>query len=288
MENTMRNWAIHTRIFEINTWLWLEELSTTFGHEITLANVPKETWNYLGSLRFDAVWLMGVWERSPAGISITMMDRDNQDEFRRILPDFCSSDIAGSPYCVRRFEVDQRLGGASGLAYARKELAKRGLRLILDYIPNHVAPDHPWVLEHPEYFIHGNRDDLLNDPASYQEVKGQILACGRDPYFSAWKDVLQLNTFHPGVREGAIDTVLSIAAQCDGIRCDMAMLLINDVFQRTWGERAGIRPGKEFWPELITTVKQLYPDFIFIAEVYWDLEWQLQERFMDRSRQASS
>ncbi|HVN70843.1 MAG TPA: alpha-amylase family glycosyl hydrolase [Desulfomonilia bacterium] len=277
----MRNWPKHPRIYEINTWLWLEELSRTFGYEVTLADVPQETWNSFVPLSLDAVWLMGVWERSPAGIGITMMDKDNQDEFRRVLPDFRVSDIAGSPYCVRRFEADQRLGGASGLSSARKELAKRGLRLILDYVPNHVAPDHPWVTEHPEYFIHGTRDDLLNDPASYREVGENILACGRDPFFPAWKDVLQLNSFNPGARKEAVETVLSIAASCDGIRCDMAMLLINDVFQRTWGERAGKNPGTEFWPELIMTVKKYFPYFLFIAEAYWDLEWPLLQHGFD-------
>ncbi len=77
------------------------------------------------SYGFDAVWLMGVWERSPAGIAIANKNMTLLDEFRRALPDFCPEDNVGSPYCVRRYVVDQHLGGAQGLAIARRELSKR-------------------------------------------------------------------------------------------------------------------------------------------------------------------
>jgi hypothetical protein len=99
-----------------------------------------------------------------------------------------------------------------------------GMRLILDFVPNHVAPDHPWTGEHPEYFIRGEAADAQSDPASFIETGGRVFACGRDPFFPAWPDVLQLNAFDPGLRPAARDTVLDIAGQCDGVRCDMAML----------------------------------------------------------------
>ena len=121
---------------------------------------------------------------------------------------------------------------------ARQELAKRGIRLILDFVPNHVAPDHPWVIVHPNYFVQGNLDDAKSDPASFISLGGHVFACGRDPYFPAWQDVLQLNAFQPELRQAVLETVLSIAGQCDGIRCDMAMLLLNSIFERTWGSRA--------------------------------------------------
>ena len=204
------------------------------------------------------------------------------DDFRRALPDFRPEDNVGSPYCVRRYVVDQHLGGPEGLALARKELAQRGMRLLLDFVPNHVAPDHPWVTEHPEYFIQGNADDAKNDPASYIVAGGKNrLACGRIPYFPAWPDVLQLNAFQPGLRQAVIETLSSIAAQCDGVRCDMAMLLLNAIFERTWGGRAGRRPATEYWGDVIPAIKKAHPDFIFIAEAYWDLEWELQQQGFD-------
>jgi len=160
-------------------------------------------------------------------------------------------------------------------------LADRGMRLILDFVPNHVAPDHPWAKEHPEYFIQGTREDLERDPHSFVSISGSVYACGRDPYFPAWPDVLQLNAFNPGLRKGAIETVTSIADQCDGMRCDMAMLLMNQIFERTWGARAGAKPQTDYWPEVTTAVRKRHPDVRFIAEAYWDLEWELQQQGFD-------
>jgi glycosidase len=210
-----------------------------------------------------------------------MQNQGLLEDFRRALPDFSAEDIVGSPYCVRDYVVDQHLGGPKGLAAARKALAERGVRLILDFVPNHVAPDHPWVFAQPDYFIRGNADDLRRDPESFFEAGGNVFACGKDPYFPAWPDVLQLNAFDPGLRQAVIDTVSDIAGQCDGIRCDMAMLMLNNIFARTWGNRAGKRPEGDYWTRVIPAVKKIYPEFRFIAEAYWDLEWELQQQGFD-------
>jgi glycosidase len=277
----MSAWRRNPAIYEINTWVWLAELGKQNGNFVELGSVPGEEWDAIAELGFDAVWLMGVWERSPAGISIANRNRGLLDDFRRALPDFHPLDNVGSPYCVRRYEVDQLLGGRGGLATARAELARRGMRLILDFVPNHVAPDHPWTAQHPEYFIHGNADDARRDPASFLESGGNVYACGRDPYFPAWPDVLQLNAFDPGLRRTAAATLADIAAQSDGVRCDMAMLMLNSVFERTWGQRAGQMPPEEYWASVIPQTRQRRPDFLFIAEAYWDLEWELQHQGFD-------
>jgi Alpha amylase, catalytic domain len=268
-------------IYEINTWVWLSELSTNSKSPVNLSSVPSSEWDAIAALGFDAVWLMGVWERSPAGIAIANRNANLLADFRRALPDYQTADNVGSPYCVRQYVVDKHLGGPKGLAIARKELATRGLRLILDLVPNHVAPDHPWVTKHPEYFIQGTSEDLQADPASCSQIGGAVFACGRDPYFPAWPDVLQLNAFQPELRRALIDTLCDIASQCDGVRSDMSMLLINEIFERTWGSRAGQRPGTEFWADIIPSVKKKHADFLFIAEAYWDLEWQLQQQGFD-------
>ena len=277
----MNGWPKYPMIYEINTWVWLNELSRKEQRQLTLAAVPDAEWDQIAVLGFDAVWLMGVWERSHAGIRIAMADRGLQEEFRRALPDFTEDDNVGSPYCVRRYAVDAHLGGPEALAVARRKLAERGMRLILDFVPNHVAPDHPWVVEHPEYFIQGCDEDLHRTPGAYLEAAGRVFACGRDPFFPAWPDVLQLNAFAEGLRSAALETLTEIAAQCDGVRCDMAMLVMNKVFERTWGARAGDTPATDFWPAIIPPIKVRHPDFQFIAEAYWDLEWELQQQGFD-------
>jgi len=224
---------------------------------------------------------MGVWERSPAGTAIASRNVNLLGDFHRALPDFQPKDNVGSPYCIRRYVADRALGGPEGLATARKELAQRGLRLLLDFVPNHVAPDHPWAIEHPEYFIRGNDEDIKREPTSYVDVQGNVYACGRDPYFPAWPDVLQLNAFEQSLRQAVAETLLTIAHQCDGVRCDMAMLFLNSIFARTWATRAGQQPAAEYWVEVITATKKANPGFLFMAEAYWDLEWELQEKGFD-------
>ena len=274
-------WPRYPTSYAINTWVWLSELSEKYEKKVNLASVPSAEWDAIAAYGFDAVWLMGVWERSPVGISIANENKNLLDDFRRALPDFRPSDNVGSPYCVRRYAVDQQLGGPEGLAFARQELSQRGMNLILDFVPNHVAPDHPWAAEHSEYFIRGAANDLRSAPSSYMEAHGTVYARGRDPYFPAWPDVLQLNAFEPGLRRAVIETVSSIAQQCDGMRCDMAMLFLNPIFERTWGDRAGPGPATEYWIDVISAIKKKHPGFLFIAEAYWDLEWELQQKGFD-------
>src|SRR6185437_12815583 len=156
-------------------------------------------------------------------------------------------------------------------------LQDRQLRLMLDFVPNHTALDHPWVEVHPEYYIPGTELDLAHAPQNYTWVKrrggDRLLAHGRDPYFAGWPDTLQLNYGNPALQEAMIGELLKIAGQCDGVRCDMAMLILPDVFERTWGIAA-----QPFWPKATQRVREQVPDFCFMAEVYWDLEWTLQQQ----------
>lgn len=277
----MKEWPKYPIIYEINTWVWLRELSRKYNRNVDLAAIPEKEWDFLASNGFDAIWLMGVWERSSAGKAISMKNNGLVESFRRALPDFTDEDNVGSPYCVRRYVVDDHLGGPKGLSVARQALAMRGMRLILDFVPNHVASDHPWVSNYPEYFIQGNADDVKQDPASFIEVGKTVFASGRDPYFPAWSDVLQLNAFQSDLRNAVIKTILEIAEQCDGIRCDMAMLMLNSIFEVTWGARAGVKLLEEYWTTIISAIKSSWPNFKFIAEAYWDLEWHLQQQGFD-------
>ena len=271
----------HPLIYEINTWVWLGELSREAGAAVHLGTVPAAAWDAVAALGFDAVWLMGVWERSPAGLAVARENPDLTASWESVLGDVGPGDVVGSPYCVRRYVVDDRLGGPQGLAQARAQLARRGMALLLDFVPNHVAPDHPWVSGHPEYLVGGTTADVEADPASFTRVGGTVAALGRDPYFPAWPDVVQLNAFAPGLRDAAAATLTTIAEQCDGVRCDMAMLMLNDVFARTWGDRVGPPPATEYWAQIIPAVRTRHPAFRFLAEAYWDREWDLQQLGFD-------
>jgi hypothetical protein len=274
----MTEWPDQPVIYEVNTAVWLAELARTAGAPVTLGSVTDSDWATVTPAGADAVWLMGVWERSPAGLELARTNAGLLESFREALPDVRDDDIIGSPYCVRRYVADERFGGPSGLAAARAALAARGVRLILDYVPNHVAPDHPWVTENPELFIQGDADDVKADPAGWLQVGGRVLAHGRDPYFPPWPDVVQLNAFAAAARAATARTLSDIAGQCDGIRCDMAMLLFNDIFEKTWGSRAGQRPDEEFWPAVIAELRRQHPETVLIAEAYWDTEWTLQQQ----------
>jgi hypothetical protein len=277
----MSGWPGQPVIYEINTAVWLNALGRTAGRRVTLADVADADWDAVTPAGVEAVWLMGAWERSPAGLALANANAGLQESFAAALPDLRREDVIGSPYCVRRYTVDAAFGGPDALAAARVALAARGVRLILDYVPNHVAPDHRWVTSRPELFVRGDDDDVRADPGAWLVTAGQVLAHGRDPYFPPWPDVVQLDAFSPALRAATADTLADIAGQCDGIRCDMAMLMTNQVFARTWGGRTGPAPAAELWPDVLGQLRAGHPDTVMIAEAYWDMEWELQQQGFD-------
>src|SRR3954464_9960750 len=109
-------WPARPTIYEINTAVWLQRRGGA-----RLDAVPAARWDALGALGVDAVWLMGVWQRSPAGLAIALADGGLMAGFRAALPDLTEADIIGSPYCVREYVIDERFGGAEALATARRE-----------------------------------------------------------------------------------------------------------------------------------------------------------------------
>ena len=284
-EISTTQWPSHPVIYEINTWVWLRRLSSRYQRDITLANVPAAELAELADWGFDAVWLMGVWHRGPA----TRLSALNYlHEYRQALPDVTAADVPGSAYAIRDYQVERQLGGRAGLASFRERLRRLGIKLILDFVPNHVATDHRWIRQHPEYFVQGESADLARRPADFfaadtADGSGAVIARGRDPYFPAWIDTAQLDAFHPGLRAAAIDTLVDIGQQCDGVRCDMAMLMLNAVFAQTWERNGASPPPTEYWQAVIPAVRARHPQMLFMAEVYWDLEQELLGQGFDYS-----
>jgi hypothetical protein len=261
-------------LFQINTRVWLTGLSGP-QREATLDDISDVELDRLAKLGFDWIWMLSVWETGAAARQVSRTNPEWRKEFNETLPDLKEEDIGGSGFAIAGYTAARRLGGDAALSRLRSRLRERGLKLMLDFVPNHMALDHPWITTHPDYFIGGTEEDLQREPQNFTRVKSgsaqRILAYGRDPYFAGWPDTVQLDYSNPSTREAMLMELQKIAGQCDGVRCDMAMLILPDVFERTWGRRP-----QPFWPRAIHQVREHHPEFCFMAEVYWDLEWTLQ------------
>lgn len=259
-------------IYAVNAHLLLSRLPGG-SRQVTLAGVPDEYWGALSG-RFDLVWLLGVWERSPAARQQALTNPQLRREYAAALSDQSARDVGASPYAVRRYRLEAALGRADELTLVHERLRRNGLGLILDFVSNHVARDHPWTMRQPEYFIRPSAAALARNPDWFFEARpGVFLAHGRDPNFPPWTDTAQFDFSSPELRRALIGELLAIAQVSDGVRCDMAMLALNDVHATTWTEAGGERRrlASEFWAEAITTVRRLHPDFLFIAEAYWGM-----------------
>ena len=273
----MKALSKHPLLYESNPRARLTELSQQLGRRAALDDLPPAELDRLAEFGFEFIWLLGVWQTGSIGRQISRTLPQLLEGYPEALPDVNETDICGSPFAVVSYTVSSELGGEEALARLRTLLRERGMRLMLDFVPNHTAIDHPWVREHPEFYVRGSERDLQREPANYLLIPGAgVFAHGRDPYFAGWSDTLQLNYGNDSLQQAMRQELLNIAGACDGVRCDMAMLLNPDVFQRTWGIST-----QPFWPEAIRQVRSAHAGFTFMAEVYWDLEWNLQQQGFD-------
>jgi hypothetical protein len=267
-------------LYQINTRVLLTDLSASLGRAATLDDVPDAALDGLAEKGFDWIWLLSVWSTGPIGRQISRSNSEWRREFQEALPDLREDDIVGSGFAIAAYAVNPDLGGEAALARLGDRLRRRSLRLMLDFVPNHTALDHRWVEDHPEYYVPGSDLEMTRAPHNYTRVRraggDRILAHGRDPYFPGWPDTLQLNYGNSDTQNAMIDELRRVAAQCDGVRCDMAMLVLPEVFERTWGLAA-----EPFWPKAIECVRAQKPGFCFMAEVYWDLEWVMLQQGFD-------
>ncbi len=267
-------------LYQINTRVRLTELAHDLGRKTTLDDIPDMELDQIAAMGFDWIWFLGIWQTGFAGRRISLARPELQREYHEAIPDFVGDDVVGSCFAVRSYTAHADFGGEEALARLRGRLRRRGMNLMLDFVPNHTAQDHRWVQEHPDYYVHGSKRQLEIEPLNYTRIMTGagllILAYGRDPYFPGWPDTLQLNYGNAALQDAMISELGAIAARCDGVRCDMAMLVLPHVFERTWGV-----PAAPFWPRAIREIRERHPEFLLLAEAYWDLEWMLQQQGFD-------
>jgi hypothetical protein len=271
--------------YEINTRVWCQEFEIESGASGGLDAVPDRVLDAIAGQGFDAVWLMGVWTANEMGRYIAQQYEGAREQYSETLPDWQMSDVLGSPFAIRDYTVAESLGSDAALERMRARLAARGMGLILDFVPNHMARDHRWVGEHPDWFVHGTEQDRTERPSDFfrSGPSGPVLAHGRDPHFPGWIDTAQLDYRNPEVRRRMSQILASVARRCDGLRCDMTILVLSEIFDRTWKEfPCRVPPAAgEFWSEAIDRVRADVPDFKFIAEAYWGLEGRMIELGFD-------
>ncbi len=274
------NGDLYPSLYQVNTRVWLNKISRQIGRSATLDDISDVELDELANLGFDWVYFLTVWQTGQAARQVSRSYPEWLTEYQELLPDLQEEDICGSGFAITSYTLNTSFGEPEALMRLRDRLHQRGLKLMLDFVPNHTAPDHPWVQEHPEYYVTGTESLLTEQPHNYLKIDlpegSTVLAYGRDPYFGGWPDTLQLNYGSSALQIAMSDELLKISQCCDGLRCDVAMLILPEIFERTWG--IAIEP---FWSKAIAQVREQHPDFVFMAEVYWNLEWTLQQQGFD-------
>jgi glycosidase len=302
-------WMPRAVMIAKSTLVWLDQLARRHGREIRrLDQVPDEELERLAAFGINTLWLIGVWERSPAS--------------RRIKQLAGNPDAAASAYAVYDYVVAGELGGEEAWARLRERAAERGIRLASDMVPNHMGLDSRWLVEHPEWFL--SRPDspypayrfegpeLSDDPrvsvriedhywdrsdaavvfrrADRASGETRYVYHGNDGTGFPWNDTAQLDYLNPAAREAVIRAILGVARRSPVIRFDAAMTLAKRHIQRLWfpepgGEGIPSRAGHgmtragferamphEFWREVVDRVAAEAPGTLLLAEAFWLME----------------
>lgn len=278
-------------VYEVAARPWLARLSARRGRRVTLGDVPSDEIERIAAAGFDYLWPMGVWRTGERATRIARAQPWLHDRWTAAFPDGTPPEIVGSPFAIAEYAVDPGLGGETGLSRLRRRLEHAGVGLILDVVAHHTGIDAPWLREHPDWYVAGSDAQRAADPAGYTAIAGgatdRWIARSRDPNFPPWTDAAPLDYRIPAVHATMKDVLRSLAGRCDGVRADMAMLSLSDIFRSTWDKRslppleAGI-PG-EFWLNAIAETRAVTPGFLFVGEAYWGLEWRLQQLGFDHT-----
>jgi hypothetical protein len=154
-------------LYQVNTRVWLTRLSQELGRPATLDDLPEAELETIASLGFEWVYCLGVWQTGQVGRNLSRSNSEWLAEYRRTLPGLTEEDICGSPFAITGYTAHAALGDDDALQRLHHRLNQCGLRLMLDFVPNHTAPDHPWAFEHPDYYIQGVEADLTEKPQNY-------------------------------------------------------------------------------------------------------------------------
>jgi glycosidase len=274
----------YPRLLEINARVWIKR----FGKNASLSSISDEQINTWKQMGIDLIWLMGVWATNKDVISEYCFEPELISAYNNALKDWQTDDVIGSPYSIDRYEINPLIGTKEELLAFKSKLNENGIKLILDFVSNHFSAKSSLIWSNKEIFLFADEYIFKNDPYTFYPSPAnpkEFLAHGRDPLFPPWKDTAQVNFYSEDARKYLISILIDLTYLCDGVRCDMAMLPLNNIFFNTWigviKKHGYERPEKEFWEEAIAEVKKNRSDFIFIAETYWDLEWQLQNLGFD-------
>lgn len=243
----------------------------------TLDDFPDADLERIAGDGYDFVYFLGVWQTGEFGMkkSIKLLDLE---PCMKGLP---REAACSSPFAVTDYSCHKDFGGDEALLRLRDRCHAKGLRLMIDFVPNHMAVDHPWTKEKPELLVQGSENSLKHSPQNFFKVGDKVFAHGKDMYYDGWEDTVQINYGNPAAREEMCKILNKMAGMADGVRCDMAMLICEDVLDKTWGARlAPFGQNKavgQFWPAAIKGSKALNPAFCYVAECYWDREYELQK-----------
>ncbi len=295
-----------------NTLVWLNQLSHFYGRPIRFLNeIPADELERLSGLGINGLWLVGIWERSPASQKIKQL--------------YGNTNQIASAYSIYSYQIARDLGGKKALDALKKKANRSGIELACDMVPNHTGLDSPWLIDHPDWYISTKRspnaDWLFESPNLLTEKTKQVqieesyytqsgaaevfryrdlekgeekfIYHGNDGTSMPWNDTAQLNYLIPQVRKAVIQQILDISRSFRIIRLDAAMTLVKQHFRRLWFPETGepkciptrehfnipqadfdrLMPG-EFWLEVMDEIKKSSPNTLFLAEAFW-----LMERF---------
>jgi len=242
-----------------------------------LSDIPDSEFSDLKQQGIDIVWMMGVWELGSYGLRHDRTDPALLAYYPTVLQGFTLQDVIGSPYAIVDYVTNPELGSDSDLKALRSRLNSMGLKLMLDFVPNHSAVDCPWTTSDPTYYIRAPQSNPPYDPSRYL---ASGIAYGYSGYGGAWTDTAQFNYWNMDFRKEITQQLMAVASFSDYIRCDMAYLCLNDVIKSIWANQMTFwgyqQPSTEFWRDAISQVKSSY-DVKFLAEVYSPWQDQLQQ-----------